>query len=220
MAVLNCELEGAGIVLVGSFNPSIFQPKWLASKDIIRVAEGEEAKIQIISPEISSFSADWLVVQVMRERFSASTADPGHFEALRDCVASIFTLLEHTPITQMGLNRDMHYRMPSIEKWHSVGHMLAPKEFWNSILKGPGLESLVISGKREGSTAAKLRVTVQPSLRVQPGVFIGTNEHFEEQGDDAAQKLISVLKESWRDAQQYAKHVAEALLSSEGLSDG
>jgi hypothetical protein len=60
MAVLNCELEGAGIVLVGSFNPSIFQPKWLASKDIIGVAEGEEAKIQIISPEISSFSADWL----------------------------------------------------------------------------------------------------------------------------------------------------------------
>jgi hypothetical protein len=48
MAVLNCELEGASVVLVGSFNPSIFQPKWLSSRDIIQAAEGEEAKIQII----------------------------------------------------------------------------------------------------------------------------------------------------------------------------
>jgi hypothetical protein len=179
MAVVNCELEGTSVVLVGSFNPSIFQPKWLSSKGIIQEAEGEDANIQIISPEISSFTAKWLEVQVTRNRFSASTTDAAHFEVLRDCVVSVFTLLEHTPVTQMGLNSDMHYRMSSIEEWHAVGHTLAPKELWNQLLESPGLETLVISGKRKGSAAKMVRVTVQSSTRVQPGIYIGTNEHFE-----------------------------------------
>jgi hypothetical protein len=218
MAALNCELEGVSVVLVGSFNPSIFQPKWLGSKKIIREAEGEHANIQIISPEISSFTADWLTVQVTRDRFAASTTDAAQFEALRDCVVSVFTLLEHTPVTQMGLNRDMHYRMSSIEEWHAVGHTLAPKELWNQLMESPGLQTLVISGKRKGSAASKVMVTVQPSTRVQPGIYIGTNEHFEERGDSSTPMLVSLLKESWRPAQKYAKQVAEMILSNNRLS--
>jgi hypothetical protein len=218
MAVVNCELEGTSVVLVGSFNPSIFQPKWLSSKGIIQEAEGEDANIQIISPEISSFTAKWLEVQVTRNRFSASTTDAAHFEVLRDCVVSVFTLLEHTPVTQMGLNSDMHYRMSSIEEWHAVGHTLAPKELWNQLLESPGLETLVISGKRKGSAAKMVRVTVQSSTRVQPGIYIGTNEHFEAQGDSSTQKLVSDLKESWRPAQRYAKQIAQTILSNDGPS--
>jgi hypothetical protein len=85
-------------------------------------------------------------------------------------------------------------------------------------MESPGLETLVIAGKRQGSAATKFRVTVQSSLRIQPGIYIGTNEHFEEQGDGSIQKLGSILKESWRPALQYAKKVAETILSNDRIS--
>src|SRR5438067_10758454 len=39
------ETENASIVMVGSFNPAIFQPLWLGTQDLIRRKEAEDAKI-------------------------------------------------------------------------------------------------------------------------------------------------------------------------------
>ncbi|MHB8381883.1 MAG: hypothetical protein ACYDBH_24070 [Acidobacteriaceae bacterium] len=217
--MLNCELEGASIVLLGSFNPTIFQPKWLASKDLIRATEGEEAEIQVISPEITSFAADWLTVQVTRNRFFASSTDVGQFETLRDFVVSAFRLLEHTPIEKMGMNRDMHFRMESKDKWNAVGDFLAPKEIWGKFIDKPGMETLVIVGKRPESSATVLRVTVQPSRRVDPGVYVGTNEHHEVEGSNAGQALISILQEHWRGALEYAKLSAAELLEDRRIAN-
>ncbi len=47
------EISGASIVMVGSFNPAIFQPRWLGSQGIIRPEEAENAKISLIGPTIS-----------------------------------------------------------------------------------------------------------------------------------------------------------------------
>jgi hypothetical protein len=109
MPIPNCELEGSSIVLVGAFNPAIFHPSWLSEHAIVRAGAADEAEVQVVSPEISSFTAQWLSLQVTREQFQASTSDPRYFEPLRDLVVSVFTLLEHTPIRQMGINRDMHF---------------------------------------------------------------------------------------------------------------
>jgi hypothetical protein len=220
MAVLNCELEGASIVLVGNLNPSIFQPEWLASKTLIRENEGTGAKIEVISPHVTSFVADWLTLQVTKERYTALTSDVAHFEALRDFTVGVFTLLEFTPLKQLGMNRDMHYRMESEDKWHLVGDTLAPKEIWRSLFSEtprPGMGNLTIVGRRPGSDAKQYSITVQPSVRITPpAVYIGVNEHFEsEEGD--AKKLITILREHWRESQAYAKKSAEVLLSHEKL---
>lgn len=220
MAVLNCELEGVSVVLVGNFNPAIFQPKWLASKGLIRENEGAEAKIQVISPEVTSFVADWLILQVTRERYTAVTTDAAHYEAIRDFTVGVFTLLEFTPLKQLGMNRDMHYRMESMEKWHTVGNVLAPKEIWTPFFSDtpkPGMENLTIIGKRPDSEATVYRITVQPSARIPPpGVYIGINEHFETDAEDS-KRLLTTLREHWRDSQAYAKRCAEVLLSHEKL---
>ena len=179
-----------------------------------------EALIQVISPEVASFTADWLTVQVTRDRFAASSSDPSQFEMLRDFVLGAFGLLEHTPLSKMGINRDMHYRMESVEEWHAVGHLLAPKEVWRKSMQDPGLENLTIIGRRPGSTAKIFRVTVQPSTRMPKGavgVYIATNEHFENEEGDASQRLLTVLRDHWRDATEYAKTVAEGILTHEGL---
>jgi len=212
--MLNCELEGVSVVLLGNFNPSIFQPAWLGQQGIIRPIEGEEANVQIIAPQVTSFSVDWLTLQVTQDRFTAATVDSAHFEVLRDLVVAIFTILEHTPLKQMGINRDMHYRMPNEASWHAVGNTLAPKEKWESLLQNPGLATLSVRGVRSNSTSRFVMVTVQPSQRIQPGVYIATNEHFETDADGkgSTEQLINTLKTSWDSAQKYSKDLAETLL--------
>jgi hypothetical protein len=213
---LSCELEGASVVLLGNFNPAIFQPQWFARQSLIRPSEADAAEIQVIAPPITSFKLDWLVIQVTAQKFIATTADMGHLAPLLELVLGTFDSLQHTPVQQMGLNRDMHYRAPSVELWHSIGHKLAPKESWQGLIESPGMETIQISGKRSGSDALKLTVTIQPSIRVQPGVYFGTNEHFDT-GGGPARELMQVLKDHWWGAQEHAKTIAETLLQR--LSD-
>jgi len=85
------------IVLVGNFNPAIFQPTWLASKGLIRESEATSASIEVIHPEIAQFRAGWLHLAVTTTKFVASTSDPAHRAPLRDLVMGIFELLDQTP---------------------------------------------------------------------------------------------------------------------------
>jgi hypothetical protein len=208
---MSCELEGASVVLLGNFNPAIFQPQWFARQSLIRPSEADSPENLLITPQITSFKLEWLIIQVTVDRFIATTSDMGHLGPLSELVLSTFAILEHTPLRQMGLNRDMHYRAPSLELWHSIGHKLAPKEPWEGLLESPGMQTIQISGKRAGSSAVRLTVTVQPSVRIQPGVYFGTNEHFEV-GDSSAGELMQILKDTWRSAQEHAKTIAETLL--------
>jgi len=210
------ELEGASITLLGSFNPSIFQPAWLASHELIREDEASAAEIHVIHPELTSFKADWLVLQVQKQRFMVQTSDVRQYFPLRDLVIGIFQLLEHTPFDKMGMNRFAHFRVPSIERWHAVGHFLAPKEPWNDILDTPGLRSLSMSSKPLTDTSTDTRriltVRVEPSVRIQPGVFFEINDHREAQGAGAAGVLMRILEKEWSDSLQKAEQIAEHLL--------
>ena len=215
MSIPNCELEGMSVVLVGSFNPAIFHPSWLASHGMVREDEADKAQIQIVSPEVSSFTTEWLALQVTRERFQASTSDARFFEPLRDLVVSVFTLLEHTPVRQMGINRDMHFAC-SRDLMNELGDMLAPKPIWQKALDDPLLETLVMVGKRKRGEGNRLRVTVQPSIRVVPGIYIGTNEHFETKDEQSPHKILELLKGSWEGSQRDGRKIADHVLS--GLS--
>jgi hypothetical protein len=208
-------IDGSSVVLLGRFNPAIFQPAWLAAHSLIRQEEADHAKGLVFAPEVASFTVDWLRLQVTADRFEASTEDAAHSDVLRDLVASIFTLLEHTPFEKMGLNRFIHYRMESDERWHRFGDLLAPKFAWKVMLSKPGLRSLTMEGTRAEAPDARIQVKVEPSSRVHPGIFFNTNEHYEFSGADAGRRLIATMATSWRAAQDYARSVAEHLLAQE-----
>lgn len=174
-------MDRASVVLIGRFNPAIFQPAWLASHGLIRSEEAEHAKGLVFSPEVASFTAEWLVMQVTSERFEAHTDDPAHAQPLRDLVLSIFGLLEHTPVEKMGINRHLHYQLESEERWHRLGHLLAPKDIWNNVLSDPGLRSLTVSGHGADAPGARVQVVVEPSAKFHPGVYISVNEHMTSQ---------------------------------------
>ena len=195
MPDLRCELDGVNVVLLGNFNPRIFQPAWFAHYGLIRIEEAETAENVVVFPELTTFTAAWLTVQVTSERFQASTADAGHFEALRDLVLGTFRLLEHTPFDKMGINRDMHYKTPDEIRYVNFGHFLVPKQPWEGILIDPRTRSLTVEGfVSRGQRQAKLTVKVEPSTRVESGVFISTNEHYEESGENSGRALMSALE--------------------------
>ncbi|MFI5198061.1 MAG: hypothetical protein ACHQJD_05540 [Thermoanaerobaculia bacterium] len=211
MPSATCESEVASIVLVGRFNPSIFHPSWLAANSLVRQEEAQEAKVGIVHSEVADFSLGWVHIQVTTEKF-VSSAEAAHEMALLDLVKGIFALLEHTPTDKMGLNRAMHFRLPSVEAWHAMGHRLAPKAPWSGIVEEPGMLSLVMTGKRPGSLAKSFQAQVGPSQLVQPGIYVATNEHFESPEPEGHGKLMVLLSECWQDAQRYAKTAARKLV--------
>ena len=71
-------------------------------------SEADSAEAQVIAPPIASFMLDWLIIQVTAEKFIATTADMGHLAPLSELVLGTFAALRHTPVRQMGLNRNMH----------------------------------------------------------------------------------------------------------------
>jgi hypothetical protein len=207
------EINGASIVVRGSFNPTIFHPVWFKTHTLIRDEEADTAELEVTHPEISVFSVDWFRLQVMRERFSIETTDSAHFEPLRDLVSGTFSLLEHTPVSAVGLNRMMHFKMPSKEKWHAFGHLIAPKKVWNGIMKQPGLKSLTMQDSRT-DPRGYTEVKVEPSRRLEPGVFVLVNIHYEIEKQDV-QHMLRILKESWEKDLMAAQGIVDHLMRQE-----
>lgn len=215
MPDVHFEIEGATVVLLGDFNPKIFQPAWLVAQGLIRKEEGDAADIRVIHHDLTDFTAGWVGVQVLPERFSASCTDAAHLKPLCDLVEGIFTLLEHTPVKAMGIDRQMHYRMASEEKYRTFGDMLAPKPVWQPVIREPGLLSLTMQGSRANKPSKFFRFKVETSVRIRPhGVYFDSNEHYEPEQPSAA-SFVELLRNEALDSLEYARSVAEHLLAQQ-----
>jgi hypothetical protein len=204
------EIEAASIVVLGTFNPAIFHPLWFKMNKLIRPEEAESAKLEVTHPQISIFSLDWCRLHVETERFVVNAANKASYGLILDLAVGTFTILEYTPITAMGLNRTMHFKIDSREKWHAFGHMVAPKEVWSQIMTQPGLLSLTIEDPKE-TPGDLLRVRVEPSKRIDPGVFIEVNNHYNLR-DKSVQDMLEILTKSWKDILNKAEDIADHLL--------
>ena len=150
MSGLTSDLEEISLVLLGSFNPAIFQPAWFARMELMRDEETGEASIEIIRPEIVSFRAGDLSVVVLQNKFQIETTAPEVGTVIRDLVLGSFKILEHTPMSAMGINRNMHFRIKTEAEWHKIGHRLVPEERFDGLLEDAGTLSVSVRGRRIG----------------------------------------------------------------------
>ena len=128
--IVQPEISGVSIVLLGSLNPRIFTPDWFARHGLISGEESDKADIQIIHRHITQFRADWLDILVEDERFQSNTAE-APYTRLHDLVVRTFRdFLLHTPLTKLGINRDAHFNVGRQEVRDRIGHTLAPPEAW------------------------------------------------------------------------------------------
>lgn len=212
------EIEQSTIVMLGSFNPSIFQPRWLGAQQLIRSEDAETAKIATIQTELADFQTEWFQLQVLQNRFQIACQDPRQYGPLRDLVAGMFAILPHTPVQALGMNRNFHFEMPSVEAWHAIGHLLAPKEFWSPILEAPGLRSIQIQGGRKAKTdGGVINVKVEPSTLIKYGLYVEINAQFkpsEEDEPEGASWVPSRLAEHWDAILEFSESVADHVLSA------
>jgi hypothetical protein len=209
------EISAASIVLIGAFNPRIFHPEWFARRKLLPQTEADQANIAIIHPQVCQFQTERFHFQVTLDRLVIGTKPNAVPEPLRDLIEGTFYILEHTPVSAMGLNRDMHFAMHSEEAWHLVGDKLAPKEPWQEFSYGrrPGVRDLQILYGARSPEESSTTVTVQPSVQVQHGIFFQINDTFTTNDNDNGLKfLMGALKTRWEESQKNADRIAQHIL--------
>ena len=204
------EIDGSSIVVIGSFNPAIFHPLWFKINQLIRPEEADVAKLEVTHPAVSVFSLEWFKLQVEKERFIVQTTDKANFGPISDLVLGTFSILDHTPVQALGINRVMHFKMDSREKWHAFGHLIAPKEVWQGIMERPGLRSLTMEDPRDDPMGFT-RVRIEPSKQIDPGIFIEVNNHYEIK-DNNIQNILNILKVSSKEVLLKAESIANYLI--------
>lgn len=205
------------IVLLGDFNPKIFQPAWFAANGLIRAEEQETSKVEVIAHDVCIFQTDWLRIQVLPDRFHALPLCDGRDEEMRDLVVGTFRLLCHTPVHAMGLNTAATWQVANEETWHAIGHKLAPKDgVWDKTLTKAGMLTLTIQGTRDDGMDGFVRVQIAPAPGMSNGILTEVNDHFQVAKPGApavgAASLLPVLDGQWSNCCRRADAIIERLL--------
>ncbi|OGV64320.1 MAG: hypothetical protein A3K19_28185 [Lentisphaerae bacterium RIFOXYB12_FULL_65_16] len=210
------------VVLLGRFNPAIFQPAWFVRHGLLRQEEGVDedqqqgADVRVVHPEVTEFATEWLVVQILKERFQARPTRDGHDEEVRDLVLGTFRLLRHTPVETLGINTTAHWVMDSEEQWNRLGDVLAPKDVcWGEVMEKPGLRSLIMHGTRSEGPKGHVLVRVEPSSKDRFGVFVEINDHYEVNAPQeclGAEEVLGLLETRWSASQEQAERVIARLV--------
>jgi len=203
------------IVLLGSFNPKIFQPVWLGTEGLVSKTEAERAEIQVIHPEVAVLSVGPFSLQVLGERFVAETDQPAYFVPLRDLVVGIFRLLRHTPARALGINRQMHFKVAEDLSWEGLGAAIMESIPWAEALQGSQSVGLDLRGSRAKSENGYVQVRLEPSNIEKDGIFVRVNDHYETSGENSQlglQAITEIIEAEFTGSIERSLHTAKRLL--------
>ena len=208
---INPDIAGCSIVLLGKFNPAIFQTAWLQAKGIEPGVLGEDVDVSIVHPDIAHFVVHGRAYHVEQGRFLISTSS-APWVAISDIIRKIFgEHLTHTPIHAFMVSKEVHFRLPSNEARGNLGKLLAPIEPWGDFGKELGSDDGKSTGGLQSLTMRRLsavegsgvetKVTIEPSNRLKdPGlsaVYMRVSAHHtvpglpEGYGADRAVELLA-----------------------------
>jgi len=123
------EIGDVSIVLIGNFNP-VFRPEWFENHAILSNKDTEQTNLIILHKEISDFHNEWLRLQVQTNRFYAETSEYPYVRLFDFVVKTFKDYLSHTPISQIGINRRVHFSVENNANRDRIGKVLAPREPW------------------------------------------------------------------------------------------
>lgn len=216
--IVDADQELFSIVILGNFNPSIFQPLWFSANDLMAEAETAEADIGIIHRQLAAFSIGGVKVEVDDSRLALTALESQQGLVVRDLAIGTLSILEHTPLTAVGLNCDLVYSIANDEMWHEIGNRLVPKEDWKEVLDSPEMGQLVVVGKRKDCHADRISIRVQP--RGNRKVLVAVNQHYDvlkaEDGERSVQDCHEdaklAIQEDWHSFNSHARNAANIIL--------
>lgn len=200
--LIEAETGGCSIVLLGGFNPAIFNPDWFLRYEIATEAERNDSTINIIHPEISNFRLGNKLIQADLTRFSVQTTEAPWVSVMDFVTRTFGQYLVHTPVNRIGINRDVHFGVGTEERRNEVGRLLAPTTPWGEwgkrIDAAPqnrrgGFTTLTMQETRDAGKGT-IQATVQPSVVIKgnSGIFISVNDDYVLQGDDTKNAMVAM----------------------------
>lgn len=218
-ALTQADREGISIVLLGAFNPRIFQPAWFVSRGLLPPSAADQSQILMINNDLCTFATDWCRIEVVAERFAVFSQNAVTPEQVRDLVLGTFAVLEHTPVGAVGINLWSHHVLSDPGVLQAVGDVLAPKAgVWES-LDGPRTTSLTVQGSRPDAYKGHIRVKVEPSTVFEPALFIEVNDEFRHDPEAPASTWVpDVLSDQWEPCVARWRSIRTSLL--ERAADG
>jgi hypothetical protein len=135
-------IRSPSVVLLGNFNPAIVHPEWFDRNQILPPSEVREIaevrknevkdldglKLKFISSNVFVSSIETRLnlpsyrINVTPDRFEATTSRKEKFEELPKFVGATFKVLEHTPISSLGINflSSLKFSETSVNLMHSL----------------------------------------------------------------------------------------------------
>lgn len=169
------------LVLVGDFQPAMFQPLWMKKIGVISDKEYEsiisnQKRQLIVNTSLTEYETDLLSFHIDQKRFQImGKKEP--FEVIIDAFKKIFDSLSSIPLIAYGLNYNFHIEADDKRELQRFGKRLAPWNYWDSLLDEDDNESGLISmTMRKMVDYGQINVTVESSTMVK-GVYFGLNFH-------------------------------------------
>lgn len=210
-------IRGCAIVLLGSFNPPIFQPGWFAKQELIEDEVAMDAEEVHVDADSSFFTTSEFGCEVTRDRlrfFSMPTTE--RFEALGDLAANAFGVLYHTPVGGISMLSFMH--VPSKERtWADFAPRLAASSEWSDILGGDTqLDRIVIRRRLDGSPSGFLGLAAEPSRIKEGGVYLSLTHQYTLENDAAKHAELAswLLRDRWQASIDEGDNVIERALQA------
>lgn len=185
------EIGGCTIVLLGAFSPLAFSPRWFALNGIITDEQADAAQVTVLHNDLSVFRVGKFSLQIEDNRFAADTTEAPWID-LCDFVGRTFSeLLPLTPINQMGINRLVHFSVGSEENRNRIGNTFAPLEPWGEwgkaiaaappSMRGGCVNLTMLQAIKEDDYHGHFQITIQPSSRIKgnAGIYAQTNDHYD-----------------------------------------
>jgi hypothetical protein len=197
--VRNLESEALEVVMLGSFNPAILHPQWFLRQKLIGEEQALAANVKVVASEVADVSFAGMHIVCLSQSLILSIQNVAFSTKLFDLVDGILTLLPHVPVRACGINPSAHYRVETVEYWHKIGDTLAPKKpIWDPLFPESGMQNLTIKSPRTPEAGRYVNITVEPSILVNPGLFVKVNTHFDvpkelrdSGGTDAVRQFIN-----------------------------
>jgi len=208
------EIETRSLVLVGEFNPMIFQPMWFSHYGLVGEKEANDAKIKIIHKDVVIFELDWVTIEINRQQFIAITNKPAYYPFVKDLIVGIFTLLSHTPIKKMGINMEVHYNIYNKEIKTELERKLYPYKIFEQQFDNPVFNKVEFTEERKDSYKGFTKIDIEPSNISENGIFFSINDHFEvmdEKKSIGSSEIMKIFTENWEISYENGLQIIEKI---------
>lgn len=219
-------IQRASIVILGNFNPVIFQPEWFRRFKILpeqeiaaaleeKVIAKPSASFQIVSGYINiistlktelNFPSYGLIAQPTRFEFYSDKKSC--FQELAEATIKIFELLSHTPVNSIGLNFLADFAIENVENTLKTLFPTSP-----DIAKEAFGEEYKVGGKFFfNQTNCNNQVLVQPSEQIENGIHINFNFRTKIVSHNT-EELLSAIRENYDTNLKEAEKITQTLLN-------